>query len=143
MVYIKDEGSTFDAPIDLVFKFLQTVHVHKAHRHEETKRLNKNSFLLMMEENMDGEWANVVWRITDFPPLGMAVEMIEGPMAGSAFLNYYTPKGDKTEVTVVGEYVSKTIPAAQLEGVVRDFFEMLHREDSIALKGWLSRRATQ
>jgi hypothetical protein len=42
----------------------------------------------------------------DNTPLGLVVEALEGPIAGSKFFNYYTPKGNKTGVTVIGDFKS-------------------------------------
>jgi hypothetical protein len=60
--------------------------------------------------------------------------MLEGPMAGSKFFNYYTAKGGKTEVTVVGEFVSTQLPQAQIESTVHQILEHMFEEDKVALK---------
>jgi hypothetical protein len=62
-------------------------------------------------------------------------------MAGSKFLNYYVPKGDKTEVVVVGEWASKTIPAAHLEKAVWANLEKVYSEDVEGLKSFHHRKA--
>lgn len=144
MVHIKDEGSSFDAPIDVVWKFLQaeTEHgqAHKSSRNSQMKPLTDNSFQLTMEHNVNGTWVKVANRITILPPLGMAVEVLEGPMAGSKYMSYYTPKGNKTEVTVVGEFTSKVVPPAQLEGAVRGFLQSMYDEDAPAIKAMASKK---
>jgi hypothetical protein len=144
MVHIKDEGSAFDAPIEIVWKFLQsdTEHgqAHKTSRNSQMKPLTENSFLLSMEQKMGNDWVKVANRITILPPLGMAIEIVEGPMAGSKFVNYYTPKGNKTEVTVVGEFTSKAMPANQVEGAVRGFLQTMYDEDCAAIKALASKK---
>jgi len=50
------------------------------------------------------------------------------------FLNYYTARGNQTEVTVVGDFESATIPAADLEAAVRRFLETWFEEDAEGLK---------
>ncbi len=138
MVYLKDEGSTFDAPIDVVWKYLQTdvEHgtAHKGRRNQSRKMISENTMEVSWEQEMEGKWVKMGTRLTMLPPVGFSVEPLEGPMAGSKFYNYYTPRGAKTEVTVVGEWNSKVIPAAQLEGAVRENLEKVFNEDTAGLR---------
>ena len=48
-------------------------------------------------------------KVTSFYPLGVAIEILEGPMTGSKFFNYYIPNKNKTGVTVVGDFQSPMI----------------------------------
>lgn len=137
MVLIKDEGSHFDAPIETVWAYLQAEQhgeTHRSTRNQEVKPLNDTSFELSMEQNMNGQWTKVKNRITILPPLGMTIEVLEGPMAGSKMMNVYTPKGNKTGIDVYGDFSSPAIPSGQLEPVVRGFLQQMFDEDSIALK---------
>jgi len=77
----------------------------------------------------DGSWAKNKVKTTAFPPVGIAFETLEGPMAGSKSFQFYTPKGNETEVTVVGEYVSKGVPDAALKGAVFAFLGTVFDED--------------
>jgi hypothetical protein len=143
MVHIKDEGSQLDAPLDTVWKYLQTPEDHnRTHksRNFKQKPLVENSMELTWEANMGGNWIPLKTRITALPPIGVAIEMMEGPMAGSKFFNIYTPMGTKTGVTVVGEFTSKSIPAPQLEPAVRAFLEQVYTEDNAALKTMASKK---
>lgn len=144
MVQIKDEGSLFDAPIEVVWKFLQNDdghgRAHKSSRNAEMKPLTENSFMLHYEQNQGGNWVKVANRITILPPLGLAIEITEGPMAGSKFFNYYTAKGAKTEVGVIGEFVGKGMSPAQVEGAVRGFLAGMYEEDNAALKSLSSKK---
>jgi hypothetical protein len=105
MVYIIDEGSTFDAPLDRVWKYLSS----QDHRHPSAKVLNRevvgNAVVITSERNIMGKTTLVKVKNTLYPPIGMVQETLEGPLAGSRSFLYYIPKGDKTGVTVVGEYV--------------------------------------
>lgn len=105
MVYIMDEGSTFDAPIDKVWKYLSS----DQHRHPSIKLLNReangNTVVLTSERNIMGKTMLVKVKNTLYPPFGMVQEHIEGPLKGSRAFQYYIPKGDKTGVCVVGDYV--------------------------------------
>jgi len=137
MVHIKDEGSSFDAPVEIIWKYLQAPEDHtRTHKNRNftSKPVGEGSMELSWEANMAGNWVPMRTRVTPFPPLGVAVEILEGPMGGSKFFNIYTPKGAKTGITVVGEFTSKVIPAGQLEPTVRGFLEQVYNEDAAALR---------
>ncbi|HLM90577.1 MAG TPA: hypothetical protein VK424_00750 [Thermoplasmata archaeon] len=140
MVFVADWGSTFDAPIDVVWAYLQaeTEHgpSHKGRRNFERKQVNDMTAMLAWEQDIDGHWVRIASNITFHPPVGFFVETLEGPMAGSKFFNYYVPKGEKTEVVVVGHWNSKMIPPAQLEAAVMANLQKLYDEDSAGLKGF-------
>ena len=140
MVYVHDAGSTFDAPIETVWKYLQSDQdhgpSHEGRRNMERKQLSENSVQLTWEQEVDGKWLKFANKLTFHPPVGFFVEPLEGPMAGSKFFNYYVPKGNKTEVVVVGDWNSKTIPPAQLEKAVWANLEKVYHEDSEGLKSF-------
>ena len=143
MVHIKDEGSHFEVPIDKIWKYLEAEDhgpAHKSTRNQQMKPLAENSFILSQEQNMNGQWVKTANRITVFPPVAVSIEVIEGPLAGSKMINVYTPKGNKTGIDVYGEFVSKQIPAAQLEQAVRGNLEMVFNEDSAALKSFVPKK---
>jgi hypothetical protein len=145
MVHVKDEGSHFEVPVEMLWKFLQAPDAHgeshsKSTRNHKVEPISETSMLLSMEQNMNGNWVKVKNRITALPPLGVAIEVLEGPMTGSKILNVYTPKGNRTGVDVYGEFVSAQIPAAQLEHAARANLEMVFNEDSEALKAFASRK---
>jgi len=143
MVHVKDEGSTFDAPLDTVWKYLQMPEDHnRTHksRNFRSKPLAENMMEMSWEANMGGSWVPLKTRLTALPPVGVAIEMLEGPMAGSKFFNIYTPMGARTGITVVGEFTSKMIPPAQLEASVRGFLEQVYNEDAAAIKALASKK---
>ena len=144
MVHIKDEGSQFDAPLDVVWKYVQSDidhgEAHKGRRNFQRKMITPNTVELSWEQETEGNWVKTANRLTFLPPLGFAVEPLEGPLAGSKFVNFYTPKGNKTEVTVVGEWVSKTIPPAMLEKAVWANLEKVFHEDSAGIKQFASKK---
>ena len=144
MAFIKDEGSQFDAPIDTIWKFLTSPEEHgKAHkgaRNVQRSQVNENTVLVSREQDMGGKWVKVAIRVVAHPPVGSAIEMVEGPMAGSKWFNFYEPKGGKTAVTVVGEFKSPTIPPNQLEPAVRAFMEQSFNEDNAALRQLAGRK---
>src|SRR5438445_13491479 len=113
MVFIKDEGSVFDAPIDVMWKYIQSPahgQAHRSIRNRQTQPAGENTQLASMERNVGGSWVKVVNPLTILPPLGIAFEALEGPFAGSKFVYIYTPLGAKTGIAVYGEYASSQIP---------------------------------
>ncbi len=143
MVHLIDEGSHFDAPIDQVWKYLQSDEdhrpAHKGRRNFQRTALNESSFINSWEQDNRGTWVKIVNKVTPLPPVGIAVEFLEGPMAGSKFFNYYTPRGNRTGVTVVGEFTSAQIPASQLEPAVRGVLQEVFEEDTVALKAFTAK----
>jgi len=132
MVFIFDDGSSFKAPLAKVWKLNQSEgeHSHPSLRNQKGEQQGE-SFILSYETQMpDGSWAKHKVKTTAFPPVGIAFETLEGPMAGSKSFQFYSPKGDETGVTVVGEYVSKGVPDAALKGAVMAFLGTVFDEDS-------------
>jgi hypothetical protein len=140
MVFIEDSGSLFDAPVDVVWKYLQSAAdhgpSHKGRRNVEQKPLGENSIQRTWEQEVNGQWVRMSNRITTFAPVGYAVESIEGPMAGSKWITYYIPRGDQTEVGVVGEWTSKTVPADQIQAAVMANLTRSFDEDTAGLRAF-------
>jgi hypothetical protein len=138
MVHIEDLGSQFDAPLDLVWKFIESPDDHGV-SHSNRRNLEggpdpKGGMRVSWEQNVQGQWVKVVNHVTHFPPVAMLVQSVEGPLAGSTFMFYYKPNGPKTVVNAVGDFHSKTIPPAQLEAVVLSSFEDAFNDDNAALR---------
>lgn len=144
MVYITDGGSEFDAPIETVWKYLQSEqdhgNSHKGRRNFQRKPAGENGAILEWDQEMDGKWVHQSNRLTFHPPVGFFVEPLEGPMAGSKFFNYYVPKGNRTQVVVVGDWTSKTIPPAQIEKAVMGHLERIFGEDVAGLQSFRSKK---
>jgi hypothetical protein len=138
MVHIVDEGSEFDAPLETIWAFLQSQEDHGAshpeHKNSQAKPLAESTVQVTWEQDMDGKQVKVVNRITMIPPVGLAIETLEGPLAGSKFFNYYTPKGSKTGVTIVGDFKSPAMPESHLEPMVRKNFEHVFAQDTASIK---------
>src|SRR2546427_12729908 len=143
MVFIKDEGSVFEAPIDVMWKYIQSPahgQAPRAIRKGQTHPAGENPQLASMERNVGGSGVKVVNRLTILPPLGIAFEALEGPFAGSKFVYIYTPLGAKTGIAVYGEYTSPQIPAGQLESGVRASLEEGFNEDAPAIRGFAAKQ---
>jgi hypothetical protein len=138
MIFIEDTGSLFDASVDTLWKYLFAGEAHdKAHhstRNSSFKPLTKTSFIFSSERNLNGRWAPESLRMNVFPPLGMSTEMLEGPLAGSKMFYLYSPKGNKTQIDVFGEFKSEVFPADQLEQIVPKFLEGEFNEDVPAIR---------
>jgi hypothetical protein len=130
-----DEGSTFDAPIDKVWKYLSS----DQHRHPSVKLLNRevngNTVVLTSERNIMGKTMLVKVKNTLYPPFGMVQEHIEGPLKGSRAFQYYIPRGGKTGVCVVGDYVMQGMDDEQsVRQVVLQQAQTVFDEDNSNLK---------
>ena len=137
MVFLRDEGSVFDAPLELVWQFVGSGDRHsEAHGHSKTHRkpLPGNSGEYSWEQPFLGAAPRFTMRWTSFYPTGLAYEVLEGPFAGSTFFLYYTPRGDRTGVTVVGEFVSPTLPTAEIAAAVDRFFATEFAQDHSAVQ---------
>ncbi len=142
MVFVRDEGSVFDAPLAVVWDFFGSGKEHSdAHRHRdvERQRLAENSGRYAWTQDFRGGTARFVMRWTSFAPVGLGYEVLEGPFAGSRFFLYYTPLGERTGVTVVGEFTSPTLPASEVANAVGAFFATEFEQDRAALAARMGR----
>jgi len=103
MVYIVDEGSELDMPLEKLWEYLPS----ESHKHSAkviSREVQGNVITLTSERDVNGKTVRSKLRLTMYPPLGVAQEHLEGPTAGSKVFSYYTRKGNKTAITVVGDY---------------------------------------
>jgi hypothetical protein len=135
MVYISDEGSVFEMPLEGIWGYLSS----DAHKHPSMNLISRevqgNVVTITSERNVDGKMVRSKVKITLYPPLGIAQEYVEGPMAGSKAFTHYAPKGDKTVITVVGDF--KIAGVSDEEGTkkaVMQMFELSFNEDTDTLK---------
>jgi hypothetical protein len=134
MVYVIDKESVFDAPVDKIWKYLNS----EQHRHPGIKTLGKevngNVVLISSERDIMGKVVQVKIRNTLYPPLGWVQEHLEGPLAGSKAFQYYIPKGDKTGVVVVGDYVARGLDEQTIRRIVLDQAQISFDEDNSNLR---------
>lgn len=134
MVYILDEGSVFDAPIDMIWKYISS----QNHAHPSIKLLNReltgNVVTLTSERNFMGKSVVVKVRNTLYPPFGMVQEFLEGPTKGSRAFQYYIPKGNKTGVTVVGDYVVDGLSEKAIRDIISSQAQKTFDEDNANLR---------
>jgi hypothetical protein len=137
VTFVVDTGSYFEAPLDRVWAFVSSGPTHgEAHRHQDQQRVRDSESVgrYSWTQEFDSRAARFTMRWHAFPPLGIAYEVLEGPFAGSTFFLYYAPEGNRTGVTVVGEFVSPTIPLGQVEPAVRRFFALEFEQDQAAIR---------
>jgi hypothetical protein len=137
MVYILDEGSEFDAPLDRVWKYLQSdeEHDHPSMKTISAEMQGENVVVITNEVNVGtGAPIRNKLKFTMFPPFGIVQEYLEGPMAGSRAFQYYTPKGDKTGVTVVGDFTAKGMDDDMVKHMALQNLEIAFNEDNTNLK---------
>lgn len=135
MVYILDEGSVFDAPIDRLWKYLPS----DEHRHNSSKLIsremvNSNTVVITGERNFMGKMLRTKVKNTLYPPFGFVQEHLEGPTAGSKAFVYYIPKGNKTGITIVGDFVLSGMDEKATRDALMAQFQVSFDEDNANLK---------
>ena len=135
MVFIIDEGSVFNAPIEKVWKLNMSEgnHSHPSVRNYSTTMEGEHPILSYESPGPNGSWMKNKVRLTLLPPVGIVFESIEGPMTGSKSMQFYTPRGNETAVTVVGNWVAGDLPEAQLKPAVLGFLDSVFKEDQANL----------
>jgi hypothetical protein len=138
MVYLKDEGSVFDAPIDFVWKYIfgEENHdsAHKTTRNPKFEKYSDITFLYGSERYLRGKWVADQLRISMFPPVSAVTEWLEGVLAGSKLVYVYSPQGEQTRIDVYGEFTSKTLPPEEVEAAAREFLETEFAADAPVIR---------
>ena len=137
MVFLRDEGSVFDAPAEAVWKFVSSGNHHSdAHRHRKVRRrlLPGNSGRYSWEQEFLGRSERFTMTWVSYYPVGVAYRVLAGPFAGSRFFLYYVPRGRRTGVSVVGDFVSPTIPPGEILAAVDRFFSTEFEQDRAAIE---------
>ncbi len=141
MVYILDEGSEFDAPLERIWKYVQSdeEHEHRAMKTISAEMQGENTVVVENEvtlENLPPVRSKI--KMTLFPPFGIVQEYLEGPMAGTKAFQYYIPKGNKTGVTVVGDFVGKGMDDDSVRRTTLQLLDLVFNEDNENLKKLLA-----
>ena len=134
MVHLLDEGSVFDAPIEKIWRYMAS----EDHRHPSmtnvTREVSGNSVIITAERTVMGKSVRVKIKNTLYPPVGYVSEHMEGPTAGSRAFFYYIPKGEKTGITVVGDFVISGLDEKATRDVVMAQMQVVFDEDNANLK---------
>jgi hypothetical protein len=135
MVYILDEGSVFDAPIDRLWKYLPSdEHRHNSQKLISREMVNSNTVVITSERNFMGKMVRTKVKNSLYPPFGFVQEHLEGPTAGSKAFVYYIPKGNKTGITIVGEFVLSGMDEKATKDALMAQFQVSFDEDNANLK---------
>jgi hypothetical protein len=136
MVFIKDEEGTFQAPVSKVWELLQSPqdHQHPSQINPQFAMDGEHPVVSFGVKMPDGKVVNNKIRVTPMAPVGYALEYLEAPFAGSRSFTFYSPKGDQTGVTVVGDYTSQWMTGDALKQAVALSLENAFREDQENLK---------
>ena len=133
MVFILDQGSVFDAPLEKIWRLMSSPAEHKHPRGMRNLKVERTADpavrLMEWEGESQGTVFPIKWKIIFFPPIGFAIDYLEGPLAGSKEFEYYTPMGDKTGITCVGEFKAAGMSDDKLRAIVMDLYEQVFRED--------------
>jgi hypothetical protein len=135
MTFVEDQGTVLDAPLEVVWDFMQRdEEFHpKAHattlRNFTSKRLSKVTILLRCEVRDAGPWRKMVARMTEIRPAVRIVEELEGPYAGSTTVHLYRPRGKKTVVDVLCYMHSTELSPAEIKRDRMRTFASSHAED--------------
>jgi hypothetical protein len=135
MVRVVDDESRFEGTIDQVWGLI------RAHRSDPTsihptvsdtvvEQLAERIGVATWSMEFDGARATMRTRVVHFPPLGKLIEWLDGPLAGSTEVTYFTPEGPRTRVSLVGEYRSPSIPEGRLADVIERFHALEFDEDA-------------
>ncbi len=137
MVFVQDEGSVFDAPIDFVWDYIFGEGHDGAHtttRNSKFEKVSDVTFVYAAERNFRGRWAPDRMRISMFRPVAAVTEWLDGVLAGSKFVYVYTPRGDATRIDVYGEFASPTLSGQELTAAALEFLESEYRDDAPAIR---------
>lgn len=143
MVRRTDDGGVFDAPLEVIWEFLGSGDPHSvAHRHRATRRDRGpgGHGTYSWEQEFLGRPTRFTMRWHALAPLGIAYEVLEGPFQGSQFFLYYTPQGERTAVTIVGDWVSPSLPEAEVPAAVDRFLAVEFEQDGAAVRALARQR---
>ena len=135
MVFILDEGSVFELPFDKLWEYLPS----EKHSHPVAKLISReiigNVLTLTSERDINGKTVRTKLRMTIFPPIGVVQEYLEGPAAGSKAFLYYYPQGNKTGITVAGNFtIAGATDDESTRKVVAQMMERSFTEDEAIIK---------
>ena len=137
MIYFEDTGSIIDAPIDFVWRYLLSEHHAPAHagsaRNFELTETVGSTALVSADRLVNGKWAQFVTKSTDYPPLCIVNEEVEGDFAGSRFVLVYRPKGEQTQVDAFGYIESKAGDAKLARATFLKLLDQAYQEDVLAI----------
>ncbi|MCI4327399.1 MAG: hypothetical protein L3K16_07185 [Thermoplasmata archaeon] len=138
MVFVQDEGSLFDAPIEVVWEYIfgggDHDQQHPTTRNAKIESVSEVTLLYNAERKFRGKWGPDRLRISMFRPVSVVTEWLAGPLEGSKLVYLYSPLGPKTRIDVYGEFTSKTLPEGEVEAAAREWLAGEFRDDAPAVR---------
>jgi len=104
-----------------------------------SREFTGNTVIITAQRNVMGRMIRIRIKNTLYPPFGVLQEHLEGPTAGSRAFVYYIPKGDKTGVTVVGDFRIEGADEKRINDVVMAQLQQVFDEDNANIKNELNR----
>jgi hypothetical protein len=108
MSYFEDRGTVLDAPLEVVWDFMQRDEEFHPKAHAPTLRKLKakvlsevTSLIRYERQTSGGRWTKFASRLTEIRPAVRIKEDLEGPYAGSVTVHIYRPRGRKTSVDIL------------------------------------------
>lgn len=135
MTYVEDRGTVYDAPLEVVWDFMENDEKFhpKAHtadvRNFESKALSEVTILLSYEARRGGQWLKRVCRMTTVRPAIRVQEDLIGPYAGSKTVFLYTPRGEQTVVDVLGYLQSSELTPSEIRRDRKKTWSKAYSED--------------
>ncbi len=137
MLFLRYEGTVFDAPLESVWRFAGSGDRHsEAHLHRPTERKVRSDTPgpYSWEQPFDGEPVRFNVRGNAFPRVGIVYDVRKEEFIGSRFFLDTTPLGALTGFSGDGEFVPPTRADAQIGPAVARFFAQELDHDSAATK---------
>jgi hypothetical protein len=147
MVYFEDLGSTIEAPIEVVWEYLESEQhgdAHSARARNIKVREAAGPTSVVSGEHLDhGTWSPFCQRATEFPPLCTCIEELEGDFTGTRFVLLYRPEGEKTRVDVYGDVQSRVLdPKTALSQFLKRL-ESAYDDDLAGITEFLRKRSSK
>jgi hypothetical protein len=136
MVFIRDEGSFFDATLEDVWKYLASGDAHSgAHHHRKVKRkaLGENSGIYSWKQDFRGKAERFSMQWQTYYPVGIGYEVLEGPFELKILFDLYSEWGSNSSFDI-GDFVSPEIAQKCLTDYITTFFDLEFQQDSEALQ---------
>ena len=86
------------------------------------------------ERNILGKLVRTKVKNTLYPPFGFVQEHLEGPTAGSRAFVYFVPRGNKTAITVVGDFRLEGADEQRTKDAILAQLQVSFDEDNANLK---------
>ena len=135
LVYFEDRGTVYDAPLDVLWDFMEKDEKFhpKAHsgavRNFVEKSLSEVTVLLSYERRRRGRWEKLVCRMTTIRPAARVQEDLDGPYAGTKTVYLYTPQGKRTAVDIFGYAQSSELTPDEIKRDKKETFSRAFSED--------------